>query len=84
MIITNFVLLCLFLGDPALHSYPYSKHDFHLILHQMKLKRLKAEERERREKEKQEKLTKKKSPKVKQFKCSPCDLVFPNKVINTI
>lgn len=63
-------------GDPALHSYPYSRHDFQLILHQMKLKRLKAEETERLKIEKREKMQKKKTAK---FKCSSCDLIFPNR-----
>ncbi|CAB3229944.1 unnamed protein product [Arctia plantaginis] len=60
-------------------SYPYSKHDFQLILHQMKERRLKQEEQKVREQIKIEKLKQKKAPKLKQFTCSPCDLTFPNK-----
>ncbi|XP_060802984.1 zinc finger protein 714 isoform X2 [Amyelois transitella] len=67
------------MGDPSFHSYPYSKHDFQLILHQMKLKRLRCEEKLQRERVKKEKLKEKKEVKTKQFKCSPCDMDFPNK-----
>lgn len=50
----------------------------------MKEKRLKHEEKKARQQMKIEKLKQKKSPKLKQFTCSPCDLTFPNKVmINT-
>ncbi|XP_026751435.2 zinc finger protein 93-like [Galleria mellonella] len=67
------------MGDPSMHSYPYSKHDFQLILHQMKQKRMKYEEKLEKERKKREKLEQKKLPKIKQFKCSPCDMIFPNK-----
>lgn len=60
-------------------SYPYSKHDFQLILHQMKERRARSEERRVQELRKREKMEQKKFPKVKQFTCSPCDLTFPNK-----
>ncbi|XP_063825053.1 zinc finger protein kipf-like [Ostrinia nubilalis] len=67
------------MGDPALHSYPYSKHDFHMILNQMKEKRQRAEEKRERLRKKQERIEQRKVPKIKQFKCSPCDMTFPNK-----
>ncbi|XP_053607382.1 zinc finger protein 62-like [Plodia interpunctella] len=67
------------MGDPSFHSYPYSKHDFQLILHQMKLKRLKYEEKRQKERLKKERLQQKREPKIKQFKCSPCDMEFQNK-----
>ncbi|XP_026724886.1 zinc finger protein 273-like [Trichoplusia ni] len=60
-------------------SYPYSKHDFQLILHQIKQKRMRREEREAKEQMRIERMLEKKSPRIKQFKCSPCDLIFPNK-----
>ncbi|XP_075973697.1 uncharacterized protein LOC142974981 [Anticarsia gemmatalis] len=60
-------------------SYPYSKHDFQLLLHEMKEKRLKIEEDLARAQMKNAKVEQKKPPKVKQFTCSPCDLSFPNK-----
>ncbi|CAH2239786.1 jg20721 [Pararge aegeria aegeria] len=67
------------MGDPSLHSYPYSKHDFQLLLHQMKLKRMESEQKEDEERRKRERLLQKKDPKNKEFKCSPCDMAFPNK-----
>ncbi|XP_026488202.1 zinc finger protein 273-like [Vanessa tameamea] len=67
------------MGDPLLHSYPYSKHDFQLILHQMKLKRMETEEKAEKERRRRERLMQKKDPKTKEFKCSPCDMIFPNK-----
>ncbi|GBP18087.1 Zinc finger protein 235 [Eumeta japonica] len=45
----------------------------------MKLKRLKIEEEQERKRKKHERLIKQKGPKIKQFKCSPCDMVFSNK-----
>ncbi|XP_021191944.2 zinc finger protein 729 [Helicoverpa armigera] len=66
-------------GSPSTPLYPYSKHDFQLILHQIKQKRMKIEEKIAKEQMRRERLQEKKSPKVKQFKCSPCDLTFPNK-----
>lgn len=68
------------IGDPLLHSYPYSKHDFQLILHQMKLKRMETEQKAEKERRRRERLIQKKDPKLKEFKCSPCDMTFPNKV----
>lgn len=68
------------IGDPLLHSYPYSKHDFQLILHQMKLKRMETEQKAEKERRRRERLIEKKDPKLKEFKCSPCDMTFPNKV----
>lgn len=45
------------------------------------MKRLKIEEKKEMERKKREKLLQKKNPpKSKQFKCSPCDMSFPNKV----
>ncbi|XP_048482820.1 zinc finger protein 724 [Plutella xylostella] len=67
------------LGDPSLHSYPYSKHDFHLILHQMKLQRMKIEEEKEKQRQSLEKAKKKNLPKEKTFHCSPCDMTFPDK-----
>ncbi|XP_068631948.1 zinc finger protein 714-like isoform X2 [Battus philenor] len=67
------------MGDPLFHSYPYSKHDFQLILHQMKLKRIKMEQKTERERKRKERVHQKKDPKVKEFKCSPCDVVFQTK-----
>ncbi|XP_061713168.1 zinc finger protein 93-like [Cydia pomonella] len=67
------------MGDPTFHSYPYSKHDFQLILHDMKKKRMKIEEAKNRELKKREKISMKKAPRIKQFKCSPCDMSFPDK-----
>ncbi|CAH2037284.1 unnamed protein product, partial [Iphiclides podalirius] len=67
------------MGDPLFHSYPYSKHDFQLILHQMKLKRMKVEQKTERERKRKEREQQKKDPKVKEFKCSPCDVVFQTK-----
>ncbi|CAH0723304.1 unnamed protein product, partial [Brenthis ino] len=67
------------MGDPLLHSYPYSKHDFQLILHQMKLKRMEEEQKADRERRKKERLMEKKDMKAKEFNCSPCDLTFPTK-----
>ncbi|CAG5050138.1 unnamed protein product [Parnassius apollo] len=68
------------MGDPLFYSYPYSKHDFQLILHQMKLKRLKMEQKSEKERKRREKmLQKKESKRVKEFKCSPCDKVFTTK-----
>lgn len=71
-------------GDPLFHSYPYSKHDFQLILHQMKLKRLKIEQKKERERKRKERVQQKKDSKVKEFKCSPCDVVFQTKVSNCL
>ncbi|OWR55252.1 hypothetical protein KGM_201768 [Danaus plexippus plexippus] len=68
------------MGDPLLHSYPYSKHDFQLILHQMKLKRMETEQKAEKERRRRERLLQKKDPKNKEFKCSPCDMIFPTKV----
>ncbi|XP_013169178.1 PREDICTED: zinc finger protein 665-like [Papilio xuthus] len=68
------------LGDPLFHSYPYSKHDFQLILHQMKLKRVKMEQKRERERKRKERVQQKKNhSKVKEIKCSPCDMVFETK-----
>ncbi|CAG9584761.1 unnamed protein product [Danaus chrysippus] len=67
------------MGDPLLHSYPYSKHDFQLILHQMKLKRMESEQKAEKERRRRERLLQKKDPKNKEFKCSPCDMIFPTK-----
>ncbi|CAH2980197.1 unnamed protein product [Chilo suppressalis] len=68
------------MGDPAFHSYPYSKHDFQMILHHMKLKQMRVEEgKERLRQKKMERIEQKKAPKVKEFNCSPCDMTFPNK-----
>ncbi|XP_059047009.1 zinc finger protein 675-like [Achroia grisella] len=67
------------MGDPSMHSYPYSKHDFQLILHQMKQKRINYEEKLEKQRKKRERLEQKKVPKIKQFQCSPCDMTFPNK-----
>ncbi|XP_013142941.1 PREDICTED: zinc finger Y-chromosomal protein 1-like [Papilio polytes] len=68
------------LGDPLFHSYPYSKHDFQLILHQMKLKRVKMEQKRERERKRKERVQQKKiHSKVKEIKCSPCDMVFETK-----
>ncbi|XP_072931643.1 uncharacterized protein [Epargyreus clarus] len=67
-------------GDPMFHSYPYSKHDFQLILHQMKLKRMKIEEQIDNERKKREKMSQKKNSKAnKEFNCSPCDMTFSSK-----
>ncbi|XP_049868943.1 zinc finger protein 714-like [Pectinophora gossypiella] len=67
-------------GDPSFHSYPYSRHDFQLILHQMKLKRMKVEEQKEKERKKKLRLRQKKiPPKNKQFRCSSCDTTFLNK-----
>lgn len=51
-----------------------------MILHQMKMKRIKIEEEKEKERKKQERIEQRKLPKIKQFKCSPCDMTFPNKV----
>lgn len=67
------------MGDPSLHSYPYSKHDFQMILNKMKIKRMKIEEFKEKERQKKERLMNKKFPKSKQIKCSPCDITFPDK-----
>ncbi|XP_026324782.1 zinc finger protein 578-like isoform X2 [Hyposmocoma kahamanoa] len=67
------------MGDPSYHSYPYSKHDFQLILHHMKLKRMRIEEEKEKERQRREKMLLKKTPKSKQFTCSPCDMNFPSK-----
>ncbi|KAJ0177300.1 hypothetical protein K1T71_007309 [Dendrolimus kikuchii] len=67
------------MGDPSLHSYPYSKHDFQMILNKMKLKRVKIEELREKERQKKERLMNKKSSKTKQIKCSPCDITFSDK-----
>ncbi|KAL0893192.1 hypothetical protein ABMA27_014806 [Loxostege sticticalis] len=67
------------MGDPALHSYPYSKHDFQMILNQMKERRQRAEEKQEQLRKKRERIEQRKAPKIKQFKCSPCDMTFPNK-----
>lgn len=67
-------------GNPVTPSYPYSKHDFQLILHQMKKKRMEIQEQAAQEQMRRERqMQQKKQPKVKQFKCSPCDLTFPSK-----
>lgn len=65
-------------GDPSLHSYPYSKHDFQLILHDMKLKKMKIEEEKEKERQNRERNLQK--PKGKEFKCSSCDMTFQAKV----
>ncbi|KAG6465052.1 hypothetical protein O3G_MSEX014905 [Manduca sexta] len=67
------------IDDLNYNSYPSFKHDFHSILHNIKLKRMKIEEEIERRRQKKERIMLKKLPKVKQFKCSPCELVFPNK-----
>ncbi|CAK1547287.1 unnamed protein product [Leptosia nina] len=68
------------MGDPSLHSYPYSKHDFQLILHHLKKKRLMREEAKEEARRKREKLLQKKQlPKKKEIKCTSCDMVFDSK-----
>lgn len=67
------------MGNPAFYSYPYSKNDFQLILHKMKTKQLKIAQEKEKLRMKREKSINKKMPKVKQFKCSPCDVVFSTK-----
>lgn len=48
----------------------------------MKKKRMKIEEEKDRERKRKEKMYLKKAPRIKQFKCSPCDMSFPDKVGN--
>ncbi|KAL4716210.1 hypothetical protein ACJJTC_004704 [Scirpophaga incertulas] len=68
------------MGDPSFSSYPYSKHDFQSILNKMKRKKQKLlMERELIRQKKHEQRQEKLIGKVKQFKCSSCDLTFPNK-----
>ncbi|XP_045515593.1 zinc finger protein 93-like [Pieris brassicae] len=67
------------MGDPSLHSYPYSKHDFQLILHHFKKKRLKHEEAQELERKKKERLQQKQQPKKKEIKCSSCDMAFTSR-----
>lgn len=65
-------------------SYSNSKHDMQHILNIIKQKRIKQEEKAEQKKvkhiQKEEKPLQKKTPKMKQFKCPPCDLTFTNQV----
>ncbi|XP_045496994.1 zinc finger protein 675-like [Colias croceus] len=67
------------MGDPLFHSYPYSKHDFQLLLHHLKKKRLKHEEAKEIQRKKKERMQQKKQPKSKEIKCSSCDMAFTSK-----
>ncbi|KAL4716248.1 hypothetical protein ACJJTC_004742 [Scirpophaga incertulas] len=69
------------MGDPSFSCYPYSKHDFQSILNKMRRRKQKMEKQKQiMRQKKQEQIHAKLTGKVKQFKCSPCDLTFLNKV----
>ncbi|VVC89072.1 zinc finger protein 91-like isoform X2 [Leptidea sinapis] len=67
------------MGDPTLHSYPYSKHDFQLILHDLKKKRLNIEAQKEKDRKRREKFMQRKQLRKKEFQCSSCDNIFDNK-----
>ncbi|XP_041978226.1 zinc finger protein 728-like [Aricia agestis] len=66
-------------GYPTHTSYPYSKHDFQLILQKINAKRLEKQRKADELRKKMERGQQRKDAKTREFKCTFCDIIFPDK-----